>query len=142
MRLWTLHPRHLDAAGLVALWREALLAQAVLRGRTRGYRRHPQLDRFRAAGRPLAAIATYLDAVRAEADRRGYEFDASRVGRARTSERIVATSGQLLHERAHLARKLRRRAPAAGRELAKAARVRPHPLFRVVPGPVEPWERG
>jgi hypothetical protein len=141
MRLWTLHPRHLDAAGLVALWREALLAQAVLRGRTRGYRHHPQLERFRAADRPVAAIATYLDAVRAEATRRGYRFDARRVGRARTAERIAATSGQIRHEREHLARKLRRRAPAAWRELTKAARVRPHPLFRIVPGPVETWER-
>ena len=141
MRLWTLHPRHLDAAGLVALWREALLAQAVLRGRTRGYRRHPQLDRFRAADRPVAAIATYLDVVRAEATRRGYRFDARRVSRARTTERIAATSGQLRHERAHLARKLRGRDPAAWRQLAQTERVRPHPLFRIVPGPVEPWER-
>jgi hypothetical protein len=36
MRLWTLHPKYLDARGLVALWREALLAQKVLRGATRG----------------------------------------------------------------------------------------------------------
>ena len=47
MRLWTLHPKYLDARGLVALWRESLLAQAVLAGRTRGYRSHPQLERFR-----------------------------------------------------------------------------------------------
>lgn len=31
-----MHPRYLDAKGLVALWREALLVQAVLRGETRG----------------------------------------------------------------------------------------------------------
>jgi hypothetical protein len=46
---------YLDGRGLVALWREALLAQAVLRGRTRGYR-HPQLARFRSRenlARPL-----------------------------------------------------------------------------------------
>jgi len=30
MRLWSLHPRYLDAKGLVALWREGLLAQKVL----------------------------------------------------------------------------------------------------------------
>ena len=41
MRLWTLHPQYLDPRGLVALWREALLAQKVLLGRTRGYRAHP-----------------------------------------------------------------------------------------------------
>ena len=32
MRIWSLHPEYLDSRGLVALWREALLAQAVLRG--------------------------------------------------------------------------------------------------------------
>jgi hypothetical protein len=63
MRLWTVHPRHLDPAGLVALWREALLAQAVLLGRTRGYTRHPQLQRFKAAADPEGCIARYLRAV-------------------------------------------------------------------------------
>ena len=43
MRLWSIHPRYLDSMGLVALWREALLAQAVLRGETKGYKFHPQL---------------------------------------------------------------------------------------------------
>ena len=79
MRLWTLHPRHLDAAGLVALWREALLAQAVLLGRTRGYTRHPQLQRFRAAADPVASIGAYLRVVADEATSRGYAFDATRI---------------------------------------------------------------
>ena len=79
MRLWTLHPRHLDAAGLVALWREALLAQAVLLGRTRGYTRHPQLERFRTAADPVAAIAGYLRVVADEAKARGYAFNAARI---------------------------------------------------------------
>ena len=60
MRLWTLHPRYLDAAGLVALWREGLLARAVLRGKTRGYRHHPQLERFRCHASPRSAINRYL----------------------------------------------------------------------------------
>jgi len=84
MRLWTLHPRYLDAAGLVAVWREGLLARAVLRGETRGYRGHPQLERFRACRRPLAALDTYLAGICAEACRRGYRFDRTKLGRART----------------------------------------------------------
>ena len=47
MRLWSVHPRHLDRQGLTACWREGLLAQKVLTGTTRGYRNHPQLTRFR-----------------------------------------------------------------------------------------------
>ena len=53
MRLWSLDPAHLDRQGLVACWREALLAQAVLAGRTRGYRHHPQLERFRVVPGPV-----------------------------------------------------------------------------------------
>jgi len=141
VRLWTLHPRYLDARGLVALWREALLGRAVLRGETVGYRHHPQLDRFRAQASPRSAINAYLRAVHAEAVRRGYAFDAGKVGPVRSRARIRATSGQLEHEWRHLLAKLR------ARSLADYARWRgvrvpePHPLFRVVPGPVEPWER-
>ena len=79
MRLWTLHPRYLDAKGLVALWREGLLAQKVLQGATRGYRQHPQLVRFREAPDSVAAIATYLQSVVAEASERGYTFDATKI---------------------------------------------------------------
>ena len=79
MRLWTLHPSHLDARGLVALWREALLAQKVLLGGTRGYRHHPQLLRFREGPAPVASIVAYLDAVAGEAEARGYAFDRSRI---------------------------------------------------------------
>lgn len=141
MRLWTLHPRYLDKPGLTALWREALLAQAVLLNKTRGYRFHPQLQRFRAHPRPLAAIASYLDEVRREACRRGYCFDARLVGPQRTRRKIAVTRGQLLYELDHLSGKLRMRAGRGGSRHANLARVRPHPLFRIVPGPVEPWER-
>src|SRR3954465_15377202 len=79
MRLWTVHPRHLDAPGLVALWREALLAQAVLLGRTRGYTRHPQLQRFQTAADPVAYITAYLRVVADEATSRGYAFDTARI---------------------------------------------------------------
>ena len=79
MRLWSIHPQYLDPQGLVALWREALLAQAVLRGETRGYRNHPQLDRFRALADPASGIGGYLAALADEAERRGYHFDRSRL---------------------------------------------------------------
>ena len=142
MRLWTLHPGYLDARGLVAVWREALLAQRVLEGGTRGYRRHPQLERFRAAADPLGAIATYLDGLRIEADARGYAFDAGRIGTARRVDRLEETRGQLDFEAGHLARKLAERSPRDLPRLAGARRLRAHPLFRVVPGPVRDWEKG
>jgi len=60
VRLWSISPGYLDARGLVALWREALLAQKVLMGLTRGYTRHPQLERFRRTSDPVLYIGTYL----------------------------------------------------------------------------------
>src|SRR3954463_9117853 len=106
MRLWTLHPRYLDAKGLVASWREALLAQKVLQGRTRGYRNHPQLHRFRAAVDPLAAIAAFLHALAAEANHRGYKFDVTKIVAVSGALSIRETRGQLNYEWAHLRRKL------------------------------------
>ena len=141
MRLWTLHPRYLDGPGLVALWREALLARAVLRGKTRGYRHHPQLLRFRAAPNPSQAVNTYLAAVYAEAQVRGYRFDARKLGRQPLSGPLPQSRGQLSYEWAHLRRKLRHRNPAWLRKLGAIRRPSPHPLFRIVPGPMAPWER-
>jgi hypothetical protein len=143
MRLWSLDPRLLDARGLVALWREGLLARAVLRGATRGYRAHPQLDRFRARRDPVAAIDCYLSRVLDEARRRGYAFDGSRIlYRRRCRHRGAAvTAGQLRFEWEHLLGKLAARAPArwrAQRGLGPA----PHGCFCVVEGPRAPWERG
>ncbi|MCX9084482.1 MAG: pyrimidine dimer DNA glycosylase/endonuclease V [Candidatus Methanoperedens sp.] len=59
MRLWSIHPKYLDGKGLVALWRESLLAQKVLNGETKTYRHHPQLRRLRAHPDPKGAIAFF-----------------------------------------------------------------------------------
>ena len=141
MRLWTLHPRYLDPQGLVALWREALLARAVLRGRTRGYRQHPQLQRFRAHAAPVSAINAYLRAVHGEALARGYAFDASKIGPVRTVSPLPATRGQLEFEWRHLLAKLTVRNPALHEHWQAIGIPECHPLFRVSEGPVEAWER-
>jgi hypothetical protein len=141
MRLWSLHPKYLDAKGLVALWREALLAQAVLGGKTRGYLHHPQLTRFRASASPLAAISRYLAAVHAEATRRGYAFDASRIVRAPAPPVLAVTSGQLAYEWSHLLAKLATRDARLYEEWRHLAEPECHPLFVPRAGPIESWER-
>jgi hypothetical protein len=141
MRLWTLHPKYLDARGLVALWREALLAQKVLRGATRGYRHHPQLLRFAGQKNPSAAVATYLAAVQEEAVRRGFQFDASKIGARRFRGKPTETRGQLLYEWRHLKRKLKKRDPKRLRDLASVKIPAPHPLFKIVSGKVRDWEK-
>ncbi|HEY4972061.1 MAG TPA: pyrimidine dimer DNA glycosylase/endonuclease V [Steroidobacteraceae bacterium] len=140
MRLWSLHPKYLDARGLVALWREALLAQAVLRGQTRGYKHHPQLRRFEQSSAPRAAIAGYLRAVQAEATRRGYRFNARKIGRGGRIAPLPVSRGQLRYEWQHLTGKLQIRAPAWLAQLPAAAIAQPHPLFRVVAGGIASWE--
>jgi hypothetical protein len=142
MRLWSLHPSLLDAKGLVALWREGLLAQKVLQGQTTGYRSHPQLHRFRQSAEPLAAISTYLWAVHDEAARRGYAFDASKIALGRRPLSLTVTEGQLAFERDHLIRKLRQRDPERFRILSRTRKIAVHPLFVAVAGEIEPWERG
>ena len=140
MRLWSLHPRYLDAKGLVALWREALLAQKVLHGNTKGYRNHPQLTRFKQQQDPRAAIASYLREVLREAERRGYHFDAGKIAPHAPAKIIPVTEGQLAYELAHLAAKLRVRDEAALARLQGERMVQVHPLFKKVRGGVEAWE--
>lgn len=141
MRLWSLDPSQLDRRALVAGWREGLLAQKVLDGGTRGYTNHPQLQRFRATADPIASITTYLHALADGADARGYSFDRSRVLRpADLSLRMTVTAGQVDYEWQHLLAKVQAREPEWLAQHLDGETPRPHPLFDVVPGDVEPWE--
>jgi Pyrimidine dimer DNA glycosylase len=141
VRLWSLHPRYLDPQGLVALWREALLARAVLRGMTRGYRHHPQLARFQAHAMPRIAICAYLGAVHDEASRRGYAFNATKAGARRPADPIAVTRGQLEYEWDHLLRKLSLRHAPTYRQWRSVQRPDAHPLLRPRRGAIEPWEK-
>ncbi len=141
MRIWSLHPKYLDVRGLVALWREALLAQAVLKARTNGYVHHPQLLRFRERSSPVGFIAEYLRAVHRESVKRGYQFNAGKIDNGRPRSRLVVTRGQLEFEWQHLMEKLRTRDPEWQARLATVKAPLPHPLFRIVRGGVAGWER-
>lgn len=138
MRIWSLHPRHLDAKGLVALWREGLLALHVLKGRTRGYKNHPQLDRFKEQEDPVASIEAYLHIVCDEADARGYSFSREKLSPRQEVKPIPVTTGQLLYEHTHLEQKLRVRSPE---DLLRLEALKEHPLFTIQKGDVESWER-
>lgn len=144
MRLWSLHPRYLDTKGLLACWRETLLAQKVLDGKTEGYRNHPQLQRFRATDDPLATIGSYLGHLALEADSRGYNFNRGLILRPPLGDegsRLAVTSGQVAYELEHLLAKLAVRDPQRRELLAAAEPPALHPLFEVIPGDIESWER-
>ena len=141
MRLWTIHPKYLDRQGLLALWREALLAQAVLLDKTKGYRNHPQLERFRNQPDSIAAIATYLKEVHLEGKQRGFRFDGRKIHRRKNKIQITETDGQLLYEWQHLKAKLKNRSPLFFATYEEEKQPLPHPIFRIVPGDSRSWER-
>ncbi len=140
MRLWSIHPRYLDSKGLVALWREALLAQAVLAGETKGYRNHPQLERFKASATPASLIAAYLKEVYLESLQRGYHFDESKIGSIVSLSPLTVTDGQIEYEWVHLLAKLKTRDPDRYQQNKIIKQPLPHPLFRVIKGGIASWE--
>lgn len=141
MRIWSLSLKYLDAKGLVALWRETLLAQKVLQGKTKGYTNHPQLIRFRATSDPLGAIGAYLTEVAKEADKRGYNFDKTKIISGSFLELIPVTKGQVRYEFNHLLSKLSKREPTLYEKFMNETKIETIPLFRLIDGEVENWEK-
>jgi Pyrimidine dimer DNA glycosylase len=143
VRLWTIHPSYLDASGLVAAWREGLLAQRVLAGGTRGYTKHPQLLRFRESGDSARGISKYLAEILSEARVRGYSFDSSRIMAfdPRYDERMVVNGGQIRYELELLKWKLERRDPERAEGLRGERPIRLNGAFSEREGPIEAWEK-
>lgn len=153
MRLWSISPTYLDTKGLLAVWREGLLAQEVLKGNTKGYINHPQLDRFRMSTNPLGFIGAYLVTIWTEAFERGYKFDESKIFRPNVCKKLTVTSGQLEYEFKHLQNKL------FDRDFVKYTKnnhvillydeysnpeyyqIEANPLFEIVDGNIESWEK-
>jgi hypothetical protein len=131
----------LDAAGLVALWRESLLAQKVLKGETTGYKHHPQLIRFKKHHCPQIAVATYLEGIWEEAFQRGYNFNHEKIGNGFTNLKIPVTKGQLKYEFKWLCQKMEGRDPARCQQIASIHEIECHSLFRIIPGEIEYWEK-
>ncbi|MEO0226037.1 MAG: pyrimidine dimer DNA glycosylase/endonuclease V [candidate division WOR-3 bacterium] len=143
MRLWSLDPSYLDGKGLVVVWREGLLAKNVLAGKTMGFKTHPQLIRFRNHKYPVAAINAYLTFVYYEARRRNYNFDKNKICLTTKKLMISVTTGQLVYEFKHLTKKLMTRSPEYYRIIKKTKlnRIKAHPIFRIIKGDIEFWEK-
>jgi len=140
MRLWSIHPSYLDAKGLVALWREALLAKNVLENKTKGYRNHPQLNRFKKTKNPVNSIRYYLIEIHNESVTRGYSFDKSKIGRVSKQVKLKVTHEQINYEAQHLLKKLKIRDREKYLLLASNMKFSAHPLFKIIKGEIEDWE--
>jgi hypothetical protein len=140
MRLWSIHPKYLDPKGLVALWRETLLAKHVLEGKTKGYKNHPQLNRFKKSAKPLDTIDSYLAVIYQEAVSRQYNFDKQKINWSFLPTSLPVTKGQLQYEAVHYLNKIKVRDPEKYDELKTLSFFDPHPLFTVVDGDTEAWE--
>ena len=140
MRLWSLHPKYLDTKGLLAVWREALLAKAVLSGLTKGYTQHPQLDRFKEDPRPLDRIDQYLSEVYLEAVRRNYHFNKDKINWDFKPCKLSVSIGQVKYEQAHLLTKLKIRDALRYKEFSAIEQFDPHPMFNVIEGEIASWE--
>lgn len=150
MRLWSIHPSYLDRQGLLAVWREGLLALKVLEGKTKGYKNHPQLDRFKNTKDPIQHIKNYLYYIWKEADNRGYKFNHKKINLEFENwylryENITITKGQLKYEFNHLQRKLHARNYKKYRNNNIKIRTKhfyqAHPIFTVIAGGLEKWEK-
>lgn len=143
MRLWSIHPKYLDTKGLVACWREALGAKAALEKRVQGYKNHPQLDRFKSCENQVAQINAYLYFILQEAQLRNYKFDTSKINYGQTTLALTmsVTSGQVNFEFNHLMSKLKTRDNNKFKRLSSVDKIELHPLFKIVPGEIESWEK-
>ncbi|MEO0101556.1 MAG: pyrimidine dimer DNA glycosylase/endonuclease V [candidate division WOR-3 bacterium] len=141
MRLWSLHPKYLDAYGLLAVWREGLLAKKVLAGKTKAYQNHPQLVRFREYQNPQLAINAYLYQVFLEAQRRGYNFNLKKIELVELKRIIPITKGQVDFEFSHLLKKVKARDEDKYEELLKVKRIEVNPVFKLIRGKVADWEK-
>lgn len=140
MRIWSLHPKYLDTKGLVALWRETLLAKNILEGNTKGYKNHPQLIRFKKSKYPLHSINRYLEVVYQESLNRGYHFNKNKFSILHESITLTVTDGQVEFEMQHLRNKLKIRDVSGYERFLEGKNIEPHPLFRIVKGEIEAWE--
>lgn len=141
MRIWSLHPKYLDSKGLIALWRETLLAKNVLEGKTKGYKNHPQLIRFKLTKNPLTSINCYLESIWEESKNRNYNFNESKFEKTKDVEKITATRGQLNFELAHLLKKLKLRDAELYNKVILINDIETHPLFEIIEGEIESWEK-
>jgi hypothetical protein len=148
-----LHPSYLDSKGLLACWREALLAKKVLQNKTNAYKHHPQLIRFKQQSDKINCIKSYLYELYKEAKCRNYNFDFDKICNRNNANffktNMTITDKQLEYEMKHLQKKLMKRdlkQYTANLYNVYDKNMNPENLnanqiFKVIEGEIEDWEK-
>ncbi len=137
MRLRSIHPKHLDSKGLVALRRESLLAKKVLEWETKWYKNHPQLNRFKEQKNPISAINLYLQHIHIEATNRWFSFEKSKFKIISNLEQIAVTIWQIEFEKQHILKKTKIRDIQKHEELKNSKIIQAHPIFKITKWEIE-----
>jgi len=144
MRLWSFDPKYLDSIGLVALWRESLLAKKVLQGKTKGYVNHPQLKRFKDSNNAIQGINFYLFQVLNEAIERGYRFDKKKIDFKKVEKYekdIKVSNGQLKYEFNYFLKKMIKRDYKRYLLFKNEEKIEINKTFKKVKGKIANWEK-
>lgn len=144
MRLWSFNPKYLDSIGLVALWRESLLAKKVLQGKTKGYTNHPQIKRFKDSTNAIQSINFYLFQIFDEAIERGYGFDKKKIDIEKAKEYkkdIKVSDGQLKYEFNHFLNKINKRNHKRYLLLKNEKKIEINKTFKKIKGKIADWEK-
>lgn len=141
MRLWSIHPKYLDRAWLLACWREWLLAKKVLEWNTKWYKNHPQLIRFKQLREPLVWINAFLSQIYLESVRRWYKFNSDKICLVSDINIIKVTEWQVQFEVKHLSNKLLIRDYERYLILSKNNKIDINSIFELIPWDIELWEK-
>lgn len=132
MSLWTVHPKYLDKQGLIALWREGLLAQKSLNGELDIELNNQVWQQFKNSENPLKAIGTYLSFIASEGARRGYKLGHEKIIYPNFDDNKFDIRPQdLIFEMKHLRDKLKLRDKNKWHEVNQVEQVEPNPAFRL-----------
>lgn len=156
MRLWSFHPSYLDNIGLARLYNEGIGGIRAIRGEQKMHLNHPQLTRFKVCcdNHTYIILSAYLRVVHNELELRGMVNDGKfkhdlllnyLFQNTKDLFNITVNSSQINGEIVHFINKTKTQKGRYINDNLKQAiaakNILPHPLFTVVPGPVESWEK-
>lgn len=149
MRVWSIHPKYCDTPRLNGMWREGLLAKAVIEGTTPkgGYRKHSQAERLKVHPDPVKLINHILYEVWKVAQERGFKYDIKKLNKRIVDEplstKLEVTRGQIEYEFNFMQHKIGAvdtRYKINTEEVRKNG-IEVNPCFKIVPGDIMDFEK-